>query len=1056
MLGRLMDQLTQSTQPAAATAVGTRTRSRLPELTVPSFSGDIRKWPDFKAMFVSVIGNRTDLSDLEKFQYLKAAMQGDASELIINLRPDHSSYAAAWSMLNNRFENKRLIIKSHLERLLNLKPMQKRQSSSLTKLLNIINETTQALKHANTNECLMVTLVSGLLDRDTREKWETSLTSSDEFPSLSKLTEFLLARACTLENMEENATHTTAQLNAAKTTVPRRVVAHQASQQSRANSPKPATQTSQQAAQSTQPRSTYPCDCCGQDHYIVMCPKWRDYSISQRLRVVKERSLCWNYLGRHNVRNCHIHRHCRNCNGLHHTMFHSADISSLFSTPSDRTQTAPGDQATAGPSGRNFQRTPHSHPTLLAIATATVFSPTSSSQVCVLIDPGSEISFISEGLTRQLHLERRHSTLDVYGVGGKRTSQTSGVVTIDLHSRYRPLSVRITAHVLKTVTGILPSGEISQEPEWPHLRGLNLADPEFLTPRAEDVIIGADFYGQLIRPNIIRHSSRDPIAQLSIFGWLVIGPTRAPVTLARKIHHGISQPTNSCLQNLLTKFWIQEEVPTATNVQLTPEELECEHHFKTTNARDLTGRYIVRIPLNSSPKLLGDSQHTAHACLQRTLTRFRRDHQYQQRYTQFMREYEESGHMTKLDDNSTVRRPHYYLPHHGVLKPDSSTTKLRVVFNGSSTTSTGYSLNDLMHAGPNLMLNLFDLLIWIRRRKYLFATNITKMYRQIKIHSDDWDLQRILWVDEQLKKSHFQLTTVTYGTKSAPFLAVRTLLQLVADEGSSYPLAVEPITHGRYVDDIFGGADSVGELIQTAHQLIRLCHAGGFPLAKWHSTSSQLLAELPSESGKDSDISFDGCAGLFDSRYPSAIIVEILKRLRRDLQELSVTYSQSRSISQTTQYFIVKIEERKMWISSMKLPTLWTLIALSKKFSTLCESDRRTACYVTNKVHGIPFRDFCPEKYEKNHVHLELNKFRQRHGSKLLIAYKGGHIERDLLIQASITGFNLEDFDCPKYEDLIKIYDDSKFRNCYLHTSAKSTQPVHCPVVETLVYREWK
>ncbi|XP_043501583.1 uncharacterized protein LOC122523762 [Polistes fuscatus] len=230
-------------------------------------------------------------------------------------------------------------------------------------------------------------------------------------------------------------------------------------------------------------------------------------------------------------------------------------------------------------------------------------------QVRALIDPESEISFVSEDLTRQLHLERRHSTLDVYGDGGKKTSQSSGV----------------------TVTSILSSGEISHEPEWPHLRGLNLADPEFLTPRVVDVIIEADFYGHLIRPNIIRHSPSDPIAQLSIFRWLVIGSTRAPVTL------------------------VQEEVPTVNDGQLTPEELDCENYFKTTHARDLTKRYMVRIPFNSSPKLLGDSQHTAHACLQRTLTRFRRDHQYQQRYMQFMRHYEEAGHMTKLVDNSTAR-----------------------------------------------------------------------------------------------------------------------------------------------------------------------------------------------------------------------------------------------------------------------------------------------------------------------------------------------------------------------------------------------------------------
>ncbi|XP_043494149.1 uncharacterized protein LOC122519051 [Polistes fuscatus] len=657
-LGRLQEQLIKTTQPAAAAADGTRTRSRLPELTMPTFSGDIWKWPDFKAMFISVIGSRSDLRDLEKFQYLKAAMQGDASELILNLTPDHSSYATAWSFLNNRFENRRLIIKAQLERLLNLKPMQKRQTSSLTKFLNIINETTQALKQANTDECLLVTLASGLIDRDTRERWETSLTSTDEFPSLSQLTEFLMARARTLENIEENAS---------KTSVPKRVVVHLASQQSRANPPKPVTQASQQSTQSAQSHSTYPCDCCRQDHFIVVCPRFREYSLSQRLRVVKERSLCCNCLGRHNLRNCNSRRHCRNCNSMHNTMLHGASICSLFATNPDVIQKAPGDHATADPSSINIQRAPMIMPR------------------CQTLNRMKN----SEGLTRQLHIERRHSTLDVYEVGGKKTSQTSGVVTIDLHSRYRPLSVRITAHVLKTVTSILPSGEISHEPEWPHLRDLNLADPEFLTPRAVDVIIGADFYGNLIRPNIIRYSPSDPIARLSIFGKLVIGPTRAPVTLARKTHHSISQPTNSCLQDLLTKFWVQEEVLTVNDGQLTPEELECEHNFKTTHARDLTGRYIVRIPLNSFPKLLSDSQHTAHACLQRTLTRVRRDHQYQQRYTQFMREYEEAGHMTKLVDNSTVTRPHYYLPHHGVLKPDSSTTKLRVVFNGSSTTSTG-------------------------------------------------------------------------------------------------------------------------------------------------------------------------------------------------------------------------------------------------------------------------------------------------------------------------------------------------------------------------------
>ncbi|XP_046735021.1 uncharacterized protein LOC124404735 [Diprion similis] len=219
-----------------------------------------------------------------------------------------------------------------------------------------------------------------------------------------------------------------------------------------------------------------------------------------------------------------------------------------------------------------------------------------------------------EGLARQLNLKRRYAKLDIWGVGGKKTAQTKGVVSLTLTSRYRSISITIQAHVLSTVTTILPTGQLTHQPEWPHLKGLNLADPDFLIPRPVDVIIGADAYGQLIKPNIIRYSSSAPIAQLSIFGWLVIGPGDSPMTAVRTTHHGISRLSDSPLQDLLTRFWIQEETPTSTDSHLSPEEQECEEHFASSHSRDGSGRYIVKLPLKSSPPVLGDSYRTAHQC----------------------------------------------------------------------------------------------------------------------------------------------------------------------------------------------------------------------------------------------------------------------------------------------------------------------------------------------------------------------------------------------------------------------------------------------------------
>ncbi|XP_046142903.1 uncharacterized protein LOC123988101 [Osmia bicornis bicornis] len=455
----------------------------------------------------------------------------------------------------------------------------------------------------------------------------------------------------------------------------------------------------------------------------------------------------------------------------------------------------------------------------------------------------------------------------------------------------------IQAHVLTAVSTILPSFSM-RTPDWPHIRKLRLADNDFLTRRPVHLIIGADFYGRIIKPNIIKGSPTTPIAQLSIFGWLVIGPVEESHSNTHYSHFAVAQDEQSNLQELLTKFWVQEESPMDIPSTLTPEEEECESHFCATHSRDHTGRYIVRIPLKAPASLLGSSRKIAQRCLQSTLRRLSKDSTYNQLYVEFMKEYEELGHMVKAPDHQRISSREaenvgpdgemtlahdasasgglrvssdgstpqtsahlqpYYLPHHGVLRLDSSTTKLRVVFNGSKATTSGKSVNDLMHTGANLLLNVTDVLIWLRHYHHIFATDITKMYRQVAVHKDDWDLQRILWIDEDRNVIPYQLTTVTYGTKAAPFLATRALMQLVHDEGHRFPLATPSLTHGRYVDDIFGGADSISELVEVAQQLIALCNAGGFPLAKWHAIHPDLLRAVSSSTQSSAPISFDDC-----------------------------------------------------------------------------------------------------------------------------------------------------------------------------------------------------
>jgi hypothetical protein len=124
----------------------------------------------------------------------------------------------------------------------------------------------------------------------------------------------------------------------------------------------------------------------------------------------------------------------------------------------------------------------------------------------------------------------------------------------------------------------------------------------------------------------------------------------------------------------------------------TQAEAACEDHFIRTHSRDPSGRYNVRLPLIADISTLGNSKEKAQRCLRRLLTQLSRNENLHQRYSDFMSEYESLGHMVPVPSDAPEPPHAYYLPHHGVIREDSKTTKLRVVFNGSSKSSTGVVL----------------------------------------------------------------------------------------------------------------------------------------------------------------------------------------------------------------------------------------------------------------------------------------------------------------------------------------------------------------------------
>jgi len=105
--------------------------------------------------------------------------------------------------------------------------------------------------------------------------------------------------------------------------------------------------------------------------------------------------------------------------------------------------------------------------------------------------------------------------------------------------------------------------------------------------------------------------------------------------------------------------------------------------------------------------------------------RLQKDRMLTEQYEKFIAEYISLGHMELT--SPTSHKPTYYLPHHPVFKTDSTTTKMRVVFDGSATSKSGLSLNNIMLRGPKMQPDIFNILLRFRLHRIALTADVEKM-----------------------------------------------------------------------------------------------------------------------------------------------------------------------------------------------------------------------------------------------------------------------------------------------------------------------------------------
>lgn len=831
---------------------------KLPQIHLPKFSGGYEEWQTFHDMFESLINQNANLSSVQKLHYLKSCLQGEAELLIKNLSTIDENYTEAWEQLNKRYSNKRYNCNEIMKRLFAQKTVYVESASSIKQILDITTACLKSLENLGIKveswDAIVNHLVLTKLDLETRRQWENHVSQqeSDELPTWMLLKKFLETRFRTLEMLDggKPAGKPMAKQpynNISGKPSPTKKVFHS---------------TAIEEKKQMINNNEKVCAMCEGGHTIHQCKQFEKQSPEQRSEWVQSKGLCFNCLSsNHSVRYCRQPMCCRRCGRRHHQMLHYERVQNREPVSQDSTShdsEKPSVQEVLPkrePEKRvvaHFATESNKSQVLLATAMVRVKSRNGRSLIVrALIDQGSEVSFVTEATAQTLGLKKSFLNATVSGIGEGQT-KTKSVVYVEVESLCNPeFSMSIEAYVLKKLTSFLPSSE-SDIKNWPMIESLNLADPTYGSPGKVDMILGAEVYGVIMSEGLLKHPSvRGPIAQNTQLGWILSGRLENDVSIDRRI---VSLHVQLKLDQLLKQFWEIEREPDFIGKRMTKEELRCEEIFEETTKRDESGRYIVRLPFKSpNPECVeGKTKEIATKRLHQLEKRLYKNPKLYEEYRKVMDDYLQQDHMELITERSEIEDDRVvYLPHHPVIREDKETTKVRIVYNASSKGENNVSLNDNLLVGPKLQPDLRHTLMRWRRYKVCVVADLKQMYRQIMVHKDDRDFQRILWRfhgNEQIQ--HYRLLRLTFGTACAPYLAVKTLQQLAKDEATRYPIASAITTRDYYMDDLLTGCENAEEAIEIYQQMSELMRAGGFELQKWSTNCEELLVYIKKESQK--------------------------------------------------------------------------------------------------------------------------------------------------------------------------------------------------------------
>lgn len=410
-------------------------RARLPPVTLPKFDGNIQDWESFFDCFKAMFHNEDIYPPAQKCSYLRSSLSGAALDIIKAIPMTDVNYAVAIRRLQQRYENKSMVIQSHIRAILDYPQMESTTAYELQALhSNVVYHVAalealgQPIYHWN---AWLVTILLRKVDHTTAHDWQLRRKDTEQ-PTYKELEEFLASRCVAFKSSE--SWHD-------KKIGPKKNMSN--------------VSISKSVTLAATEDKVDKCVSCHQAHKIYACNKFKELPQKERFNMVRATRLCFNCLSPyHMAPACQSHLVCSYCKGKHNSLLHFDKQNQAETRKQNNSDKLANQPSASSPNNEQSQihscivsKSMSTH-VFLSTAAVLVSNIRGGKQHCrAVLDSGSMVNFISKGLLNKLQISTKKAELPVRGIGASRVHATA-TVNIQVSSRINKYETTLQCYVL--------------------------------------------------------------------------------------------------------------------------------------------------------------------------------------------------------------------------------------------------------------------------------------------------------------------------------------------------------------------------------------------------------------------------------------------------------------------------------------------------------------------------------------------------------------------------------------------------------------------------------